>query len=266
MDEINGYKLLQVLGSGAYGVVRHATTRDANDYAVKCVSRSKYLRREGGFRQSCTGKVDPLQCVKQELAILRKVDHPNIVRMHDAIDDPGHDTVFMVLELIAKGPVMTLPPGGGSAIPFSEERARLYISQVVLAVEYLHAHDIVHRDIKPDNILLHRRNVVKLTNFGIAHACEDPEARVQQSVGTPAFLPPEVVSPDVLGPFQAKPMDIWALGITLHCFLYGCTPWRDSTTNVLQLYKRIREDTIRLEVEYVILRVTFSLCSLIHWL
>jgi [calcium/calmodulin-dependent protein kinase] kinase len=250
MEQVNQYRLLNIIGRGSCGYVRLCQSQsDSTSYAMKCVSKRRLLRQDGLRRPSAAPQGSPgraaisappspssgLQNLKREVAILKKLSHPNIVRLYEVIEDEQMDTIYMVFELLSMGPVMDLTV---HPEPFSEIDALMYFRQLVLAVEYLHHQNIVHRDIKPSNILLFTENFVKLTDFGLSYV-EDPEdTQPKKTMGTPMFLAPEAING---GTFDGKPADVWALGVTLYCFLFGQTPWRE-TLNVLQLYAQIRDE------------------------
>ena len=247
-EQVNQYRLFQILGSGSFGCVR--LCRNENDgelYAAKCISK-KRMQRKGGLGRSPRGApiigCDPLQDLRREIAILKKLDHPHIVRLYEVMEDPLVDIVYMVFELIRLGPVMDITTKSDSATPFSEERARMYFDQLLLAVEYLHYHHVIHRDIKPANLLLHSKDVIRLADFGVSCTFEGSDAVLNKTVGTPAFLAPEAVSVDG-GEFGGRAVDVWAMGVTLFCFLFGRTPWNASS--LVTLYRRIRNDPADIE-------------------
>lgn len=217
---------------------------DEELYAVKCISKKK-MQRKGGLQRTSKGApiigCDPLDDLKREVAILKKIHHPNIVRLFEVMDDPHHDIVYMVFELMKLGPVMDLGSKSNPPVPFTEERARVYFNQLLLAVEYLHFHRVIHRDIKPANLLLHSKEFIRLADFGVSCMFEGDDVTLNKTVGTPAFLAPEAINVDGKS-FGGKALDLWAMGVTLYCFLFGRTPW--GACNIVELYKQIRSDPV----------------------
>ena len=104
----------------------------------------------------------------------------------------------------------------------------------------MHAQGVVHRDIKPDNLLLTEDDVLKIVDFGVSEMFEkQSEMLTAKSAGSPAFLPPELCVTKH-GDISGKAADIWSMGVTLYCLKFGCIPFERS--GVLELYEAIRND------------------------
>jgi [calcium/calmodulin-dependent protein kinase] kinase len=181
----------------------------------------------------------------QEVNIIKRINHPNVVKMLEVINDPEHDIVYMVLELLKTGVLMDMTKPE-TLKQLSEPRACTYFRQMVLALEYLHHNRIVHRDIKPSNLLLADADTIKLTDFGVSHYFEDADTDfvLQKTEGTPAFLAPECCQSDGSG-YDARGVDLWAVGATLYCFLFARTPF-DGTT-AYETYAAILGTPLRLD-------------------
>ncbi|KAM7374774.1 hypothetical protein PAMP_007413 [Pampus punctatissimus] len=200
--QLNQYKLKSEIGKGSYGVVKLAYNEDDDKhYAMKVVSKKKLMKQCGFPRRppprgpkAAQGEqpkiLGPLERVYQEIAILKKLDHVNIVKLVEVLDDPAEDNLHMVFELMRKGPVMEVPADN----PLSEDQARLYFRDVLLGIEYLHCQKIVHRDIKPSNLLLGDDGHVKIADFGVSNQFEGNDALLSSTAGTPAFMAPETLS------------------------------------------------------------------------
>ncbi|KAK2879791.1 calcium/calmodulin-dependent protein kinase kinase 1 isoform X2 [Channa argus] len=243
--QLNQYKLKSDIGKGSYGVVKLAYNEDDDKYyAMKLVSKKKLMKQFGFPRRppprgpkAAQGEqpkiLGPLERVYQEIAILKKLDHVNIVKLVEVLDDPAEDNLHMVFELMRKGPVMEVPTDN----PLSEEQARLYFRDIILGIEYLHYQKIVHRDIKPSNLLLGDDGHVKIADFGVSNQFEGNDALLSSTAGTPAFMAPETLS-DKRKSFSGKALDVWAMGVTLYCFVFGKCPFIDDY--ILALHNKIR--------------------------
>ncbi|KAI1893550.1 hypothetical protein AGOR_G00124880 [Albula goreensis] len=243
--QLNQYKLKTEIGKGSYGVVKLAYNEDDDKYyAMKVVSKKKMMKQCGFPRrppprgtqmaQGDQAKIlGPLNRVYQEIAILKKLDHLNIVRLVEVLDDPSDDNLHMAFELMQKGPVMEVP----SENPFTEEQAHFYFRDIVLGIEYLHYQKIIHRDIKPSNLLLGDDGHIKIADFGVSNEFEGSDALLSSTAGTPAFMAPETLTDDYQI-FSGKALDVWAMGVTLYCFVFGKCPFIDEY--ILALHNKIR--------------------------
>lgn len=183
---------------------------------------------------------DALFLIRQEIAIMKKLNHPNLVSLIEVLDDPNQDALYMVLEMCKKGVIMNVGLDVNAA-PYSEEECRCWFRDLILGIEYLHAQGVVHRDIKPDNLLLTEDDVLKIVDFGVSEMFEKPaEMRTAKSAGSPAFLPPELCVAKH-GDVSGTAADIWSMGVSLYCLRYGHIPFNKS--GVLEIYQAIKEDT-----------------------
>lgn len=183
---------------------------------------------------------DALFLIREEIAIMKKLNHPNLVSLIEVLDDPEEDSLYMVLEMCNKGVIMNVGLEENST-PYSEEECRCWFRDLILGIEYLHAQGVVHRDIKPDNLLLTDDDVLKIVDFGVSEMFEKPEdMRTAKSAGSPAFLPPELCIAKH-GDVSGTAADIWSMGVSLYCLKYGHIPF--NKPGVLEIYQAIKEDT-----------------------
>ncbi|KAF4634600.1 hypothetical protein G7Y89_g3493 [Cudoniella acicularis] len=279
---INQYIIKDEIGRGSFGAVHLATDQYGKEYvsrlhgrAVKEFSKSRLrkraqsnilrrphsARRPGhlaaglGFnsplhQRSASDihngeeKGNPLYLIKEEIAIMKKLNHPNLVSLIEVLDDPEEDSLYMVLEMCKKGVVMKVGLGE-KADPYDVESCRCWLRDLILGIEYLHAQGVVHRDIKPDNLLLTEDDVLKIVDFGVSEMFEkQSEMMTAKSAGSPAFLPPELcVSKH--GDISGKAADIWSMGVSLYCLRFGRIPFERS--GVLELYEAIKSDHVDIE-------------------
>nr|XP_013028785.2 calcium/calmodulin-dependent protein kinase kinase 2 isoform X1 [Anser cygnoides]XP_047929781.1 calcium/calmodulin-dependent protein kinase kinase 2 isoform X1 [Anser cygnoides] len=247
--QLNQYKLKDEIGKGSYGVVKLAYNEDDNTYyAMKVLSKKKLMRQAGfprrppprgakGASEGCVQPKGPIEQVYQEIAILKKLDHPNVVKLVEVLDDPSEDHLYMVFELVKQGPVMEIP----TLKPLSEDQARFYFQDLIKGIEYLHYQKIIHRDIKPSNLLVGEDGHVKIADFGVSNEFKGADALLTNTVGTPAFMAPETLS-ETRKIFSGKALDVWAMGITLYCFVFGQCPFMDE--RILSLHNKIKTQTL----------------------
>ncbi|CAI4219225.1 unnamed protein product [Parascedosporium putredinis] len=217
---INQYVIQKEIGRGSYGAVHLATDHRGNDFAVKEFSKARLRRRERSNilrqvgprlparveRRSLNAPLSPhmsdfslespmsqndaLYLIRREVAVMKRLNHPNLVQLFEVLDDPEEDSLYMVLEMCKKGVVMKVGLGE-QAIPHPENMCRTWFRDLILGIEYLHHQGVIHRDIKPDNLLLSDEDdALKIVDFGVSEMFEkSAEMRTAKSAGSPAFLP-----------------------------------------------------------------------------
>jgi len=246
--QLNQYKLDRVLGQGSYGMVKLAYNReDEKNYAMKILSKKKLQKKAGMlFRRPLPNRKEggkkpegPLEKIYREIAILKKVDHPNVVKLVEVVDDPMEDNLYMVFELLEKGEVLEIPTNN----PMSEEEAIKCFRDVVHGLEYLHYQKVIHRDIKPSNLLRADNGEVKIADLGVSDEFDGVDAMLTATAGTPAFTPPECLTAGSAAAssscgFSGRAADIWSLGVTLFCLVCGYLPFPGSS--VMEVYEKIK--------------------------
>lgn len=242
------YRLMEEIGQGSYGIVKLAyNEKDKNIYALKVLDKMKLLKNFACFRPPPNRKNkrpipqamrDPMQIVQREIAILKKLNHPNIVKLVEVLNDPNDKYLYMVFELLENGPVLDIPTEN----PLDERIAWSYFRDTVKGLEYLHYQKIVHRDLKPSNLLLSETGHVKIADFGVSCEFEGIDAFLSGTAGTPAFMAPEALTEDSSCFYSGRAQDIWSLGITLYAFVYGNVPFWDAY--VIALHKKIKNDPV----------------------
>ncbi|XP_076452466.1 uncharacterized protein LOC143288077 isoform X2 [Babylonia areolata] len=244
--QLNQYRLKDEIGKGSYGIVKLAYNEEEDvHYAMKILSKKKLMKKAGFFRRTRPSRegsrsavpTNPLERVYREIAILKKLDHPNVVKLVEVLDDPEEDNLYLVFELVEKGEVMEVPCGS----PFTEDMARHYFRDVVKGIEYLHHQHIIHRDVKPSNLLLGDDGHIKIADFGVSNEFDGKDAFLSNTAGTPAFMAPETLQENH-PQFHGKALDIWAMGVTLYCFVFGQVPFQEEY--ILGLHKKILTERV----------------------
>ncbi|XP_065078823.1 calcium/calmodulin-dependent protein kinase kinase 1 [Ochlerotatus camptorhynchus] len=239
--QLNQYKLLDQIGQGSYGLVKLAySEEDSTHYAMKILSKRKLLRKAGLMRRGPKRGTSPLDRVYREIAVLKKLDHPNVVKLVEVLDDPLEDSLYLVFELVQHGEILSIP----TDCPLSEERAWTVIRDVILGVEYLHYQRIIHGDLKPANLLMSDSGSVKVADLGVCNEFlgEDAAMNNGSTAGTPAFRAPETLLPGQ-HVYNGKAADIWALGATLYSIVHGNVPF--IAISVPGVYENIKNDPLQ---------------------
>lgn len=211
---INEYVRECNIGRGSYGkVVLYRSNADGKQYAIKAFYKSRLAKVR--VTSSETAMTD----VRREVSIMKMLEHRNIINLKEVIDDPESDHFYMVLEYVDG---KWICDASGTCGGIEESISRRYLRDIISGLMYLHAHDIVHGDIKPENLLVTKSGIVKIGDFSVSHAFEDGDDVLGRSPGTPVFTAPECC----LGPtYHGKAADVWAVGVTLYCMALGHCPY-----------------------------------------
>ncbi|GJJ78363.1 hypothetical protein EMPS_10722 [Entomortierella parvispora] len=162
--------------------------------------------------------------ITDEIALMKKLHHPNAIQLHEVMFCPKSSTWYMVLEL-CKGELVKLSRDGKTQKDFSENQCRDYFQQLLLGMEYVHKHKIAHRDIKPGNLLISKEGKLKIADFGISRMfATDQDMLYRSGKGTRAFMAPEIFRNHDCE-HDGKQVDIWSMGVTLFLMWNGELPF-----------------------------------------
>ena len=215
------YLIKETLGKGAYATVRLALhIESSRKVAIKTYDKYQLI--------------DPQKKsnMLREIEILKKLDHPHIVKLYETIDSSKH--FHLIMEYVPGVSLYAYLKTKPNQCLEESESKQLF-RQIISAIEYCHGRNIAHRDIKLDNILLDQKNNVKIIDFGFSTMnSQDEKSRV--FCGTPSYMAPEIVGRRDYYGLQA---DIWALGILLYAMLIGKMPFK--AYNDKELYRRIEK-------------------------
>ncbi|KAK2076269.1 hypothetical protein QBZ16_001201 [Prototheca wickerhamii] len=235
---VNQYLILQFLGKGVSGrVFLVMDVQTHRLYALKSMKRKEASMRRRPLGGKAGGKVEEdalapsgtslagagvvLRQEVREIRIMARLRHPNLPRLHEVIDDPGHPRILLIMTLAEGGCVMSradLEAERG----MGEARARHIFRGAARGLHELHRAGIVHGDIKPENVL--QGSSVWLSDFGCSYFAQEG-LPARRSRGTPAFLAPELVSAPGQ-PGSTKASDVYALGASLFTLVFGRIPYR----------------------------------------
>eukprot|EP00698_Gefionella_okellyi_P016758 TRINITY_DN4816_c0_g1_i2.p1 TRINITY_DN4816_c0_g1~~TRINITY_DN4816_c0_g1_i2.p1 ORF type:complete len:403 (+),score=70.18 TRINITY_DN4816_c0_g1_i2:108-1316(+) len=234
LKQVNQYIFGDDLGSGAFSKVKLCTsTEDELEYAVKMMNKSILARRRFGL-----GQTSALDSVKREIAILKKLNHENVVRLYEIIDDPSSEKLYLVMEHMPGGALMS---ERSTNAPLPEDTVWKYMRDIVSGLEYLHKQKVLHRDIKPSNLLLGADGRVKISDFGVSQLFDGDDDSLTRTAGSPAYTAPEICNQSTSS-FSGRAADIWALGVSMHMLLFGRLPF--IADSVPDLYHAILEQSI----------------------
>ncbi|XP_063566659.1 serine/threonine-protein kinase 32C isoform X4 [Gorilla gorilla gorilla] len=186
-------------------------------YAMKYMNKQQCIER------------DEVRNVFRELEILQEIEHVFLVNLWYSFQD--EEDMFMVVDLLLGG---DLRYHLQQNVQFSEDTVRLYICEMALALDYLRGQHIIHRDVKPDNILLDERGHAHLTDFNIATIIKDGE-RATALAGTKPYMAPEIFHSFVNGGTgYSFEVDWWSVGVMAYELLRGWRPYDIHSSNAVE--------------------------------
>lgn len=217
---LDDFELLRLIGTGSFAkvlLVRHKSTGQL--FAMKVLKKEELFRR------------NQIDHTKTERLILATLRHPFMVKLRYSFQTDHK--LYMVLDFVRGGELFYHLRRAGK---FSEEQTRFYVAEVILALDYLHRHDVIYRDLKPENILLGHDGHIKLTDFGLSKkgitsvGGKGEGQTATTFCGTPEYLAPEIIT----GIGHGKAVDWWSVGILAFEMLNGKPPFSSQNRN--QLY------------------------------
>ncbi|KAI8337906.1 kinase-like domain-containing protein [Chlamydoabsidia padenii] len=212
--KLTDFNLQRTLGTGSFGRV-HLVQSKVNHlfYAMKVLNKEQVVLKK------------QVEHTVNERNVLMSVDYPFLIKLWGSFQDAAN--LYMVMEFVSGGEVFSLLRKHQK---FSEDTARFYASEVLLSIAYLHSHNIIYRDLKPENLLIDTQGHLKITDFGFAKYVPDVTYTM---CGTPDYLAPEIIESKGYG----KAVDYWSLGVLIYEMLAGFPPFYDE--NQFRLYEKI---------------------------
>ncbi|KAK9173398.1 hypothetical protein cmbei_300920 [Cryptosporidium meleagridis] len=211
------YNIVCMLGKGSFGEVLKCKDRiTQQEYAVKVINKASAKNKD-------------TSTILREVELLKKLDHPNIMKLFEILEDSS--SFYIVGELYTGGELFD------EIIKrkrFSEHDAARIIKQVFSGITYMHKHNIVHRDLKPENILLESKEKdcdIKIIDFGLSTYFQQ-NTKMKDRIGTAYYIAPEVLR----GTYDEK-CDVWSAGVILYILLSGTPPFYGK--NEYDILKRV---------------------------
>ena len=207
---LNFYKYGRLIGQGAFGKVNLGlNVLTGRVVAIKSFNKNNLKSNSENMKK-----------ILYETNLMKKLNHPNITKILELFEDKEY--ILIIMEYI----------NGGNLFSFlkkrrkvSEKTAKFLYKQIILGIKYMHKQNIVHRDIKLENILIDLNNNIKICDFGIGRVLTSPEQLLFDQCGTPMYIAPEILLSTNEKGYKGFPVDIWSSGIALYILLSGSLPF-----------------------------------------
>jgi len=214
-DVRDDYTIGSVVGKGSFSTVNECFHKETgNSFAVKSISKATF--------RECSQ-------IENELRILKMTRHENVIQLIDVYETD--DYLYLVMELIKGGDLFTEISSIG---PFNEMKAHSFFCHLFEAIKYLHSINIVHRDLKLENILINDKRQLKISDFGLSKILRPSDEEFMKTrCGTPSYVAPEIL----LGELYTASVDIWSLGVVLYLMVFSQYPFLSDS--IYGMYEQI---------------------------
>ena len=268
----NEYKFIKFLGSGAFSKIE-LVEKDGEKYAMKIIDK-EFLKSQKNMEFDQNGNLvinTSLENALKEIAILKKTNHPNIIRLYEIMYCKKNKKIYLILEDCEHGDLMFYDDESNKFTVnnyiienknrkdknkdyYTNKEIHKFLNDIISGIYYLHTNGIIHRDIKPNNILLDKDNNCKITDFNVSTILENlKDDKIGAKIcSADHFRPPEACNfnndeeqKDNINKekkkddFRGKPIDIWALGVTAYILAYNKFPFESETDSLFELYEKI---------------------------
>ena len=254
---VNDFYFMDTIGRGAYSKVKKCINlKTKEDFAVKILNKRLLRKKKKSYGKTKQGTLKinyMIEDALNEINIYKSFSgtNKNVIQLYQILNDNKKDKTYLIMELASKGPLVTLNDKAGVFCLNSNYRDDIYDEKLIKTwiydtangLKFLHENNIVHRDIKSDNILIDKNGHCKIADFGCSIKLKDGQPDLfTKTEGNMYFFPPEFVDGKSKKQFGYKPVDIWALGISMYTCIFKSLPFLpENRENVVELFKEIRE-------------------------
>lgn len=227
---IGPYLMGDLIGEGSYSKVKETLDSETLERRAMKIMKRQRLRKIPNGEEN----------VRREMKLMRRLDHKNVIKLVDLIYNDEKQKIYIVMEYCVTVLQELFEKAPENKLPISQ--AHYYFVQLIEGLAYLHSQGIVHKDIKPSNLLIDNANVIKITDFGVAEQLDlfAQDDWCTTSQGSPAFQAPELTQG--VEKFSGYKIDIWSSGVTLFSITTGKYPFEGE--NIYRLFEQISKGHI----------------------
>jgi len=254
---VNEFYFMDTIGRGAYSKVKKCINlKTKEEFAVKILNKRLLRKKKKSYGKTKEGTLKINYMIEDainEINIYKSFPetNKNVLRLYQILNDNKKDKTYLIMELANKGPLVTLNEKTGVFCinsnyrddVYDEELIKTWIYDTANGLKFLHENNIVHRDIKSDNILIDKNGHCKIADFGCSIKLKNGQPDLfTKTEGNMYFFPPEFVDGKSKKQFGYKPVDIWAFGVSIYTCIFKSLPFLpENRENVVELFKEIRE-------------------------
>ena len=236
--KINFYLYGRRIGQGAFGKVNLGlNVLTGRVVAIKSFKKTPIEK----FRHR-------MKKIQYETELMQRFNHKNITKILEVFNDEEY--MLIIMEYINGGNLFSFVK---KRRKLSEKMARFLFRQIILGIQHIHSKNVVHRDIKLENILIDFNNNVKICDFGIGRVLKSTDELLYDKCGTPMYMAPEIILANEGNGYRGFPVDIWSSGITLYIMLSGKLPFNlDEDLDDIEGYNNnVKEKNVKLKYEII---------------
>ena len=218
--KINFYLYGRRIGQGAFGKVNLGLNiLTGRVVAIKSFKKTKEAKHNSNMNK-----------ILYETGLMKRFNHPNITKILEVFHDEEY--MLIIMEYINGGNLFNFVK---KRRKLSEKTAKFLFRQIILGIKHIHSQNIVHRDIKLENIIIDFNNNVKICDFGIGKVISSEDELLYDKCGTPMYMAPEIILSNKKNGYKGFPVDIWSSGITLYIMLSGTLPFTVKNKSIEEL-------------------------------
>ena len=254
---VNEFYFMDTIGRGAYSKVKKCINlKTKEEFAVKILNKRLLRKKKKSYGKTKEGMLKINYMIEDainEINIYKSFlgTNKNVLKLYQILNDNKKDKTYLIMELAEKGPLVTLNEKDGVFCIntnyrddiYDEELIKTWIYDIANGLKFIHENNIVHRDIKSDNILIDKNGHCKIADFGCSIKLKNGQPDLfSKTEGNMYFFPPEFVDGKSKKQFGYKPVDIWAFGVSIYTCIFKTLPFLpENRENVVELFKEIRE-------------------------